>query len=92
MADAAAPDGGAGGGGGAGGRHVEQQEQQAEQAEQQAVDAGYINIFLLKYVCPRPGCYGTLAPVAPGADALECNMCGGRRTEAEFLAELEAAD
>lgn len=68
----------------------QQQGQQA--AAEHAVDAGYINIFLLKYVCPRAGCYGTLAPAAPGADVLECNMCGGRRSEAEFLAELEAAD
>lgn len=63
-----------------------------QQQAEQAVDAGYINIFLLKYVCPRAGCYGTLAPAAPGADVLECNMCGGRRSEAEFLAELEAAE
>ena len=81
---------------------------QAAPAEGQA-DAAYINLFLLKYVCPREGCYGTLAPLAPApqaphsagaaaaaaaaADTLyECNMCGGRRSEAEFLAELEAAD
>ena len=82
--------------------------EQAAPAEGQA-DAAYINLFLLKYVCPREGCYGTLAPLAPAlaphtagaaaaaaaaaADTLfECNMCGGRRSEAEFLAELEAAD
>ncbi|KAI7843000.1 hypothetical protein COHA_003333 [Chlorella ohadii] len=85
----------AGGDGGACGHaaHEQQQQQQGQAAAaEQAVDAGYINIFLLKYVCPRAGCYGTLAPAAPGADVLECNMCGGRRSEAEFLAELEAAD
>ena len=78
--------------------------EQAAPAEGQA-DAAYINLFLLKYVCPREGCHGTLAPLAPAlaphtagaaaaaADSLfECNMCGGRRSEAEFLAELEAAD
>jgi len=27
--------------------------------------------------------------MAPGVDVLECNMCGHRRTEAEFLAGLE---
>lgn len=64
----------------------------AEAAPTSGVDAGYIHIFLLKYVCPQPGCYGTLAPAAPGADVYACNMCGAARTEAEFLAELEAAD
>ncbi len=92
-AAAAAGEAAAAGGGGACGHGAhEQQQQQGQVAAEQAVDAGYINIFLLKYVCPRAGCYGTLAPAAPGADVLECNMCGGRRSEAEFLAELEAAD
>lgn len=55
-----------------------------------AMDPTYLHLFLLKYVCPRKGCTGgTLAPVAPGqADVLRCNACGGQRTEAEFLAEL----
>ncbi|PRW33731.1 Histone-lysine N-methyltransferase ASHR2 [Chlorella sorokiniana] len=96
MADAAAAGGQDGGAAGTaaghdGGACSHGEHGGAQQAEQ-AVDAGYINIFLLKYVCPRSGCYGTLAPAAPGADVLECNMCGGRRSEAEFLAELEAAD
>ena len=65
------------------------EEQQQQEGE---VGAGYVNIFLLKYVCPRRACYGTLAPLAPGADVAECNMCGARRSEAEFLAELEAAE
>ena len=30
-----------------------------------------------------------MAPLAPCADVLECNMCAHRRTEAEFMAELE---
>ncbi|GAB4815909.1 hypothetical protein N2152v2_002955 [Parachlorella kessleri] len=53
-------------------------------------DAAYISVFLLKYVCPRPECFGTLAPAQQGSDTSECNMCGMRRTEAEFLAELQA--
>ena len=95
MEDAAAGEdeaAAAAGDGGACAHAAQPQQQQGQGAAEQAVDAGYINIFLLKYVCPRAGCYGTLAPAAPGADVLECNMCGGRRSEAEFLAELEAAD
>lgn len=65
-----------------------------QQEEGPQADAAYINIFLLKYVCPREACRGTLAPLAPPGrpDVLECNMCGGQRTEAEFLAELEAME
>ncbi|KAL4419948.1 hypothetical protein ABPG75_007046 [Micractinium tetrahymenae] len=85
--------------------HGDQQQQQQQGAaaagaagQEQQVDPAYINLFLLKYVCPREGCYGTLAPLPgqpagqPGGPLFECNMCGGRRSEAEFLAELEAAD
>lgn len=32
------------------------------------------------------------AGAARPADVLECKLCGGRRTEAEFLAELQAAE
>ena len=69
---------------------------QGEQAVQQRegedgpAEASYIQVFILKYTCPRPKCYGTLAPCAPGSDVSECNVCGGRRTEAEFMRELEA--
>ncbi len=52
------------------------------------VDPTYINLFLLKYVCPNPECGGTLAPEL-GTDRYECNMCGLRRSEADFLAELQ---
>lgn len=56
------------------------------------VDPGYIHVFLVKFVCPVEGCGGTMAPLPPPgpADHHECNMCGRRRTEAEFLAELQA--
>ena len=37
----------------------------------------------------QPECFGTMAPEAPGSETLRCNMCGGARTEAEFLAEME---
>ena len=54
-------------------------------------DAGYIHVFLFKYVCPRDGCGGTMAPVSGQSDVLQCNVCERQRTEAEFLAELEAS-
>lgn len=60
-------------------------------AEGECADAGYIQVFLLKYVCPQADCFGTLVPTQPGSTVQECNMCGCRRTEAQFLADLEAA-
>ncbi|KAL4420349.1 hypothetical protein ABPG77_006156 [Micractinium sp. CCAP 211/92] len=109
MEDAEAAGGGAGGSACAH-AHADGAQQQGQQGaagpaaagqegqQQQQADPAYINLFLLKYVCPREGCYGTLAPLPgqpagrPGGPLFECNMCGGRRSEAEFLAELEAAD
>jgi len=49
----------------------------------------YIDLFLMKYVCPRPECFGTMAPLR-GSDATQCSMCGHARSEAEFLAEVQA--
>lgn len=109
MEDAEAAGGGAGGSACAH-AHADGAQQQGQQGaagpaaagqegqQQQHADPAYINLFLLKYVCPREGCYGTLAPLPgqpagqPDGPLFECNMCGGRRSEAEFLAELEAAD
>lgn len=50
------------------------------------VDAAYIEVFLIKYVCPRENCFGTMAPCALGSTTHECNMCGCMRTDAEFMA------
>jgi SET and MYND domain-containing protein len=55
---------------------------------QEALDPAYLSLFLLKYVCSKDGCFGTLAAVR-GSDVCECNMCGCRRSEAEFLASLD---
>ena len=52
------------------------------------LEATYLQLFMLKFLCPREACFGTMAGVY-GSDAVECNVCGHRRTEAEFLAELE---
>lgn len=60
-------------------------------ANADVADAGYIHVFLFKYVCPREGCGGTLAPLPGQSDVMQCNVCDKRRTEAEFLAELEAS-
>jgi len=43
---------------------------------------------MLKYVCPKGGCGGTLAPLL-STDRVQCNMCSFTRTEAEFLEELK---
>ena len=37
----------------------------------------------------QPECFGSMAPEATGSDTLRCNMCGGARTEAQFLAEMD---
>jgi len=59
--------------------------------EEDRADAGYINVFLLKYVCPQADCFGTMVPNGPASSLHKCNMCGFRRTEAQFLADLEAS-
>jgi SET and MYND domain-containing protein len=59
------------------------------QASGEHADAGYINVFLLKYVCPQANCFGTMVPLHCTTQ-YECNMCGFKRSDAEFLADLEA--
>jgi hypothetical protein len=58
----------------------------------EGVDAAYVHVFLTKFCCPRPGCGGAAAPPPRAPGLLECSACGARRTEAEFLAALEAGD
>lgn len=53
------------------------------------MDSSYVQMFILRYLCPLDDCGGTLAPIA-GTDIQECNRCSHQRTNAEFLAELEA--
>lgn len=57
-------------------------------ADGSKADEAYIYTFLLKYLCPADDCYGTLIPMH-GTDSYICNMCGYRRTEQEFMADLE---
>ncbi|KAG2429022.1 hypothetical protein HXX76_011264 [Chlamydomonas incerta] len=61
----------------------------APPGEEGPLESNYLHLFLLKYMCPRRGCHGTAAPPAPGSGLLECNVCGGSRSEQEFLRELE---
>lgn len=56
----------------------------------EAMDPAYTQLFLLKYVCSHPECYGTLVPQSLGSDVHVCNVCSKARTEAQFIAELEA--
>ncbi len=56
------------------------------------LDEGYLHMFLLKYVCPRPACFGTMAPLPAQPDVCECSVCGTLRSDAEFLAEIERED
>lgn len=56
----------------------------------EAIDPAYTQLFLLKYVCSHPGCYGTMVPQSLGSDVHVCNVCSKARTDAQFIAELEA--
>lgn len=83
VAAAAAAGGGqqeaaAGGSGGAAGGH----------GGTGPLDPTYLQLFMLKYMCPVESCFGTMAAVL-GTGVCECNVCGHRRSEAEFLADLE---
>eukprot|EP00884_Botryococcus_braunii_P017329 jgi/Botrbrau1/427/Bobra.110_2s0077.1 len=55
----------------------------------EGISGPYIQLFLLKYMCPEVACFGTLAP-RPGEGRSECNVCGKMRTDQQFMAEVEA--
>ncbi|KAK9829128.1 hypothetical protein WJX72_004039 [[Myrmecia] bisecta] len=57
-------------------------------ADEGITDA-YLQLFCLKYICPQPDCCGTLAPTTTTSSDMTCNRCGSKRSEAEFLAEVE---
>lgn len=61
---------------------------ETEGKDRGGITEGYINMFLMKFVCPQSECFGTMAPIGPSSQSLECNMCGHHRTEAQFLAEM----
>lgn len=51
----------------------------------------YIQVFIMKYMCPKDCCFGTMAPALPGGDMLECSVCGFTRSEEEFVQALAKA-
>jgi hypothetical protein len=55
----------------------------------EGVTGPYIQLFLLKYVCPRVACFGTLAPRL-GERCSECNLCGKTRSDDDFMAAVQA--
>ena len=53
------------------------------------IDGAYVQMFLMRYLCPQEDCGGTLAPIY-GTDLQECNRCSHRRSNADFLASLDS--
>lgn len=63
----------------------------SEQLKALRLETQYCELFLMKYICPAGDCGGTMVPGGDGDGAtLRCNVCGGARSEAQFLAEVEA--
>ncbi len=65
---------------------------QQDEGDQGPLDPTYLQLYLLKYVCPVPDCFGTLAAQAPGSGMLQCSVCGGVRSENDFMSELDTHD
>ncbi|KAJ9507575.1 hypothetical protein QJQ45_019243 [Haematococcus lacustris] len=61
------------------------------EAEGGPLEATYLQLYLLKFVCPRPHCLGTMAPTDVGSSLMACAVCGCQRSEQAFLADLDAA-
>ena len=53
------------------------------------IDSGYVQMFIMRYLCPQEDCGGTLAPIL-GSDVQECNRCSHKRTNAEFMALVQS--
>jgi hypothetical protein len=54
------------------------------------LDETFIQLFLLKYVCTQPECFGTFVPLLSSTKQLSrCNVCGHERMEADFLNALD---
>jgi hypothetical protein len=63
----------------------------APPGEEGPLDPNYLRLFLLKYMCAVPGCFGTAGPPAAGSNLLLGTVCAASRTEEDFLRDLEAA-
>mmetsp|Transcript_2950 Transcript_2950/g.8310 ORF Transcript_2950/g.8310 Transcript_2950/m.8310 type:complete len:377 (+) Transcript_2950:228-1358(+) len=66
----------------------EADEREEDEDPEESVQDTYQYLFIMKHMCPQTDCFGTMAPEGPGSSVYECNMCGHKRTEAEFMAEL----
>ncbi|KAL6760832.1 hypothetical protein V8C86DRAFT_2546141 [Haematococcus lacustris] len=60
------------------------------EAEGGPLEATYLQLYLLKFVCPRPHCLGTMAPTNVGSSVMTCAVCGCQRSEQAFLEDLDA--
>lgn len=64
--------------------------------EQLALEAQYIELYLMKYICTEPECFGTFVPQYTGeqeqrdagARRMTCNVCGCTRTEEDFMRDV----
>lgn len=66
--------------------------------EQLALETQYIELYLMKYICTEPDCFGTFVPQHSGqqgtegdsrAGGMACNVCGHTRTEEDFTRDVE---
>lgn len=63
--------------------------------EQLALEAQYIELYLMKYICTAPECYGTFVPQECGEPGgvsggrMTCNVCGHQRSEEEFRRDVQ---
>lgn len=64
----------------------------ASHNQAEGIDPGYIQMFIMRHVCPNEDCGGTMAPAAVGSNTCVCNLCGQQRTDAEFMAELNSME
>lgn len=69
-----------------------------DQREQAAVEAQYIELYLMKYICTVPDCFGTFVPKdnhptrdnnGSSSRSMTCNVCGNERTEEEFMSVVQ---
>lgn len=54
------------------------------------LETQYVELFLMKYICPTGDCNGTMTPVSDAdGGTLRCNVCSYQRSEEQFLQEVE---
>lgn len=66
-----------------------------EEIKVDKLDKNYVNLYLLKYLCRKGICTGSMSPIKEydSSDSnksfCECNTCGRKRSDADFYKELE---